>query len=61
MIKSPSFLSLGEIVDVRSAFFEITKDQNVDKEVTHFVSMALVVGILVNSTRDIELLLVFNI
>lgn len=65
MIESPSFLALQEIVDVRSAFvdvsiYRISKEQNVEVEVTHFMFLALV-RVLESSTQYIELSLIFNI
>lgn len=65
MIESPSFLASQEIVDVRSAFvdvsiYRISKEQNVEVEVTHFMFLALV-RVLESSTQHIELSLIFNI
>lgn len=52
----PSFLSKQEIIDVKSTSRKISKDQNVDTEVTHFMSMTLVAGMLASYAQDIELL-----
>lgn len=58
MIESPSFLASQEIVDV--SIYRISKEQNVEVEVTHFMFLALV-RVLESSTQHIELSLIFNI